>query len=65
LPWRAGTNRPPRIIIDNHKRWRDRADEIRALAMQITDIETKGALLDIAKVHDRSAELAQKRKSAH
>ena len=41
--------------------WRERADEMRAAAMEMTDVEGKETLLKIAADYDRLAERALSR----
>jgi len=45
----------------NPEHWRDRAEEARAVASQMTDPRAKATMLDIAKGYDTMAEHAQAR----
>ena len=51
-------------VLDNPQHWRNRAQEMRALADLIDDPSTKRTLLEIAGPYDRLAEKAEERKRA-
>jgi hypothetical protein len=48
-------------IIDDPEHWRDRAREMRALAVQVADPVSKDAMLVIAMNYDKLALRAEKR----
>jgi hypothetical protein len=46
-------------LLKDPKHWRERADEARRVASQLTDPEAKKTMLEIAASYDRLAERAQ------
>jgi len=55
--------RAPRALLnDDAEHWRDRAEEARGLAQQITDSEARRMMLVIAADYDWLAERAKQRK---
>jgi hypothetical protein len=54
---------PPHIFNDP-KHWRQRAEEARALAEQMPDIESKEAMLRIARDYERLGQQAEQRSGA-
>ena len=46
---------------DNPDRWRERAEEARAMADQMTDADTRRIMLSIAQGYDEMAERAEQR----
>jgi len=50
----------PRLI-DNPEHWRDRAEEARAMAAQLSDPEARRMMEDVAKTYDKLAERAEER----
>jgi hypothetical protein len=51
----------PASLIDNPKHWCDRAEEVRTLAEQMNDPESKSTMLRIAEDYERLATRAQRR----
>jgi len=51
-------------IIDDAKHWRERAEEVRAVAEALTDTEAQRKMLGIAEGYDRLAQRAQERAEA-
>jgi hypothetical protein len=49
----------PPAYFDNPKHWRDRAEEARAVADQLTDLEAKRMMLVIAADYAKLAERAE------
>jgi hypothetical protein len=47
--------------INDSKHWRERAEEARAVAEQLTDEKSREAMLRIAKDYDQLAERAKRR----
>jgi len=54
--------RAPRALLNDAEHWRDRAEEARGLAQQITDSEARRMMLVIAADYDWLAERAKQRK---
>ncbi len=52
----------PPGLLDNAKHWRDRADEARVHAEQLTDPEAKRMMLGIAESYERLAHRAERRR---
>jgi hypothetical protein len=52
---------PSRKPVDDPKHWRDRADEIRALADDIVDPAAKDILLRIGEDYEKLAQRAEER----
>lgn len=50
-------------LLNNAKHWRDRAEEARLHAEQLTDPEAKRMMLDIAKSYDKLAARAEERRA--
>lgn len=50
---------------DNPKHWRDRAEEARAQAEQMTDEAARSGMLQIAKSYDEIARHAEERIALH
>jgi hypothetical protein len=48
-------------ITDGPEFWRQRAEEARAVAVQMTDAHTKATMLGIAQAYDKLAEQAERR----
>ena len=48
-------------IATDPKHWRDRAEEARAMAVQMSDRETRNMMLDIAESYEKLANRAEKR----
>jgi hypothetical protein len=48
----------PLELLNNVEHWRDRAEEARVHAEQLTDPEARRMMLDIAKSYERLAERA-------
>jgi hypothetical protein len=48
-------------IATDPKHWRDRAEEARAMAVQMSDREARNMMLDIAKSYEKLANRAEKR----
>ena len=51
----------PYSYINDPKHWLHRAEEARSLAEQMTDLESKRMMLDIAGEYERLAERAEER----
>jgi hypothetical protein len=51
----------PESILDDPERWRERAEEARTLADQLSDPESKRTILRIANDYERMAEHAEVR----
>jgi hypothetical protein len=51
----------PSSYINDPKHWRERAEEARALAGQMTDPEAKATMLGIAEDYEKMAKRAQDR----
>ena len=49
------------IPVNDPAHWRQRADEARRMAEQLSDPAVKQALLDVAASYDRLAKLAEER----
>jgi hypothetical protein len=52
---------PQAHYINDPGHWRDRADEMRALAQDVKDEQARETMLRLAKDYDRLAERADKR----
>jgi hypothetical protein len=52
----------PQSYINDSEHWRDRARQMRELAAQVTNLETKKMMLGFAEDYDRLAEWAQQRR---
>jgi hypothetical protein len=52
----------PLELLNNVEHWRDRAEEARVHAEQLTDSETKRMMLEIAKSYDTIADRAAQRR---
>jgi hypothetical protein len=50
-----------KVPINDPKHWRERAEEARAVAGQLTDEKSREAMLRIAKDYDQLAERAKRR----
>jgi hypothetical protein len=48
-------------IINNHKHWRERAEEARVMAEQMVDPEARRMMLGIADGYDKLASRAEQR----
>ncbi len=48
-------------IATDPKHWRDRAEEARAMAVQMSDREARNMMLDIAESYEKLAKRAEKR----
>jgi hypothetical protein len=48
-------------ITDGPEYWRQRAEEARAVAVQMADAHTKATMLGIAQAYDKLAEQAERR----
>ena len=48
-------------ILNDPEHWRGRAEEVRSIADQLTDPESKGTMLRIARDYERLAEHAELR----
>jgi hypothetical protein len=51
------------VRINSPEHWRERAEEVRALAETVDDAAVKSKLLEVAAEYDRLAERAAKRMS--
>jgi hypothetical protein len=51
----------PASFINDPKHWSDRAEEMRRLAAEMTDEQSKGAMLRIAADYDKLAQRAEER----
>ena len=51
----------PSHVFDDPKHWRERAEQARALAGQMSDAASKEMMLGIAKDYERLAERAEQR----
>src|SRR5262249_2925283 len=51
----------PSHVFDDPKHWRERAEQARALAGQMSDAASKEMMLEIAKDYERLAERAEQR----
>jgi hypothetical protein len=54
--------RMPLGLLDDAKHWRERADEARVHAKQLTDPEAKRMMLGIAESYERFAQRAEQRR---
>jgi hypothetical protein len=54
--------RLPLELLNNVEHWRDRAEEARVHAEQLTDPDARRMMLDIAKSYDKLAERAAARR---
>jgi molecular chaperone GrpE (heat shock protein) len=52
-------------LLNDPKHWRDRAEEIRTLATDIKDPESKRTMLRIAEDYEKLAKRAEQRQAAH
>ena len=57
----SGPSVPQAHYINDPAHWRDRAQEMRKMAADITDQNTKQSMLKIAQEYDRLAERAAQR----
>jgi hypothetical protein len=55
------TGRVPKIPVNDPKHWRERAEEPRTVADELTDPDSKRAMLRIAKDYEELARRAEQR----
>jgi hypothetical protein len=60
-PTAAGGAEMPASFINDPAHWRRRAEEARTIAEQMGDLQSKDAMLRIAKDYERLAERAEQR----
>jgi hypothetical protein len=51
-----------RRLLDDPRRWEDRANELRVIAVEINDAEARITLLELAELYERMAAHARRRR---